>query len=205
MSESTPFPPGTVVWSGENPGMYLKESEDGPFTSLVTFFRVDLSPKGAGLGVVLLEAPEAATSSDEAYNVCVTDNEPMARWLVENFISCFGAFRDKPGLQGMEYHRLHGVSTLNDLPDNYGEDIIGDGLNISLNWGGLSAPFVVDLPADQGATGKHRMYSLFADSANAVATVNGRRVKGRSFPRDFAGRQSTTAFLAFAETWVLPE
>lgn len=43
-----PAYPGTVDWSGENPGMYLKETQDGPFVTLLSFFRVVVSPHGRG-------------------------------------------------------------------------------------------------------------------------------------------------------------
>ena len=75
-------------------------------------------------------------------------------------------------------------------------------MQIRLAWEELGAPFMVDMPAAKGATGKHEMFSLFVDSRRATATINGRTLKGRAFPRDFAGRQSSTAFLAFSETWV---
>lgn len=205
MSDSTPFPPGPVQWSGENPGMYLKESADGAFTSLASFFRVDTSPHGHGVGVVLLEAPGAAESTPEALNVCVSDNEPLARYLVEHYIATFGAFKGQPGLSGMAYRALHGITTRNEMPTSYGEDLTGDGVEISLTWGGLGAPFVVDMPGDKGPTGIYRMFSTFVDCTEATATINGRRLKGASFPRDFQGRESTTAFLAFAETWILPQ
>ena len=39
---------GTVDWSGENPGISLKENPDGPFVTLASFFRVVLSPHGRG-------------------------------------------------------------------------------------------------------------------------------------------------------------
>ena len=212
MTVNGPFPGGTVDWSGENPGMYLKESQDGPFVGLVSFFRVVLSPHGRGQGVVLLEAPDAASSSPDALNVCVTDNEPLGRYLVENFVSNFGAFRGKPGLSGMEFRALHGVSTGGvstggvstggALPTSYSEELKGEGVEISLTWSGLGSPFMVDMAAEQSATGKHRMYSLFVDAGEAVANINGRRLKGRAQSRDFAGRRSSTAFLAFSETWV---
>jgi len=38
--------------------------------------------------------------------------------------------------------------------------------------------------------------------APGVATVNGRRLPGHAVPREMAGRQITTAFLAFAESWI---
>ncbi len=30
--------PAVVDWSGENPGMYLKETASGPFVTLISFF-----------------------------------------------------------------------------------------------------------------------------------------------------------------------
>ena len=182
--------------------MYLRESESGPFVSLVSFFRVFLSPHGRGEGVVLLEAPEAAKSGPQAMNLCLSNNEPMMRWLIEHFVSNFGSFKGKPALKALEFRKLNQVRTRFDLPRAYVEELSGDGAEIRLAWEDLSAPFMVDMPADKSATGKHEMFSLFVDCRHATATLNGRTLKGRSFPRDFAGRQSTTAFLAFSETWV---
>lgn len=202
MTVEQPFPGGTIDWSGENPGMYLKETADGPFVTLVSFFRVVLSPHGRGSGLVLIEAPGSAESRDDALNVCVTDNEPLARYLMANFVSKFGAFRDQPALAGIEYRALHGVETSGDGKSRYQEKISGDGFEASLTWAELGEPFMVDMPAASGATGKHRMLSLFVDSARVSAEVNGRALRGQSQPRDFAGRASTTAFLAFSETWI---
>jgi hypothetical protein len=202
MADAQPFPAGTVDWSGENPGMYLKETPDGPFIALVSFFRVVLSPHGRGRGLVLFEAPQASESKPDALNVCVTDNEPLARYLMDNFVAHFGAFRGQPALSGVDYRRLDAVETAGDGRSRYQEHVKGEGVDAVLSWEDLSDPFMVDMPADRGATGKHRMFSLFVDSGRATATVNGRTLRGQSQPRDFAGRQSTTAFLAFSETWV---
>jgi hypothetical protein len=57
---------------------------------------------------------------------------------------------------------------------------------------------------DKSATGRHEMFSLFVEASRVTATVNGRALRGRPVPRDFAGRRSSTAFLAFSETWVRP-
>jgi hypothetical protein len=47
------------------------------------------------------------------------------------------------------------------------------------------------------------MFSLFVESPSVRATINGKPVTGRAFPREFAGKKdSSTAFLAFSETWV---
>ena len=93
MTTSTFVHPGEVDWSGENPGMYLKETPDGPFVTLVSFFRVVVSPHGRGHALILLEAPLLHRSLPEALNVCVTDNDALARYLVSNFATYFGAFK----------------------------------------------------------------------------------------------------------------
>ena len=88
--------PGTVEWSGENPGISLKDRPDGPFVALASFFRVVLSPHGRGHALVLLQAPESASPPRERANYCLHDNEALARYLVAEFVSNFGAYR---GLQ----------------------------------------------------------------------------------------------------------
>ncbi len=34
-----PIHPGVVAWTGEDPGLYLKDEQDGPWTGLMTLFR----------------------------------------------------------------------------------------------------------------------------------------------------------------------
>ena len=79
---ASPFSPNRVSWSGENPGIYLKDSTDGKFTALASYFRVVLSPHGPGKAVVVLSAPDKSAGT-EAGNFVIADNEKLARWLVD--------------------------------------------------------------------------------------------------------------------------
>ena len=202
MTTPTLTHPGVVDWSGENPGMYLKETADGPFVTLVSFFRVVASPHGRGHALVLLEAPLLHRSLPEALNVCVTDNDALARYLVSNFATYFGAFRNAEALQHMDYVPLEGVAASGDTRSAYMEWIKGPGVEATLSWEDLGEPFMVNIPKEKSATGKHALHSLFVDARRVTATVNGRTLKGHPVPREFAGRQSSTAFLAFSETWL---
>jgi hypothetical protein len=202
MTTPTLTHPGVVDWSGENPGMYLKEKADGPFVTLVSFFRVVASPHGRGHALVLLEAPLLDRSLPEALNVCVTDNDALARYLVTDFVSFFGAFKDAPALQHMDYVPLEGVAASGDTRSSCMEWVKGRGVEVSLSWEDLGEPFVVNIPKEKSPTGKHALLSLFVDARRATATVNGRTLKGHPVPREFAGRQSSTAFLAYSETWL---
>src|SRR5690348_7438719 len=97
---------GTVEWSGENPGISLKETADGPFVTLASFFRVVLSPHGRGHALVLLQSPQDRSPPADRANLCLTDNEAMARYLVGEFVANFGAWKNVPGLAGVSYRRL---------------------------------------------------------------------------------------------------
>jgi hypothetical protein len=202
MTTPTLTHPGVVDWSGENPGMYLKEKADGPFVTLVSFFRVVASHHGRGHALVLLEAPLLDRSLPEALNVCVTDNDALARYLVTDFAAHFGAFKDAPALQHIDYVPLEGVAASGDTRSSVVEWVKGRGVEASLSWEDRGEPYVVNLPKEKSATGRHALLSLFVDARRVTATVNGRTLKGHPVPREFAGRQGSTAFLAFSETWI---
>ena len=199
---SNPYNPGQVDWTGENPGMYLKAGPEGDWTSLLSFFRVTWSPHGIGHALILLEDPQATRPG--AHNLCLTDNEPMARYLVDSFMSHFAAFRGRALLQTLPYHPLDSVHRGGDTRTAYSEHVKGAGLDIVLTWASLGKPYAVDMAPDLTATGRHQMYSLFVDSDDAHCTVDGRRLPGHVMPRPVAGRESRSAFLAFSETWIIP-
>jgi hypothetical protein len=202
MAEPINFP-GTVDWSGENPGISLKEKPDGPFVSLASFFRVVLSPHGRGHALVLLQSPQDPDPPPERANVCVHDNEPLARYLVKEFVSYFGAWKGLPGLAGLRFRLIDSVAPSGDPAGTYTETVTyGDDTVVRLTWSGLGKPFCFALPPDKSATGRHHMPSLFVPCADATITVNGRVLPGKPVPREIAGHKLTTAMLAFSETWV---
>jgi hypothetical protein len=201
MADAIVFP-GTVEWSGENPGISLKESPDGPFVALASFFRVVLSPHGRGHALVLAQAPHEAAPSAERANVVLTDNEPLARYLVAGFLSHFAAWKALPALSGLQYRKLDSVVTSGDSTTSYSETVKAGDMTVTLTWSGLGQPFCFALPPDKSATGAHTMPSLFVGSQDASITVNGRRLSGKPAPREIAGHTITTAMLAFSETWL---
>ncbi|MBS7812970.1 hypothetical protein [Roseococcus pinisoli] len=197
MSETTIFP-GTVEWSGENPGISLKEDPNGPFTTLASFFRVVLSPHGRGHALVLLQSPQEASPG----NVCLTDNEPLARWLIAEYVSHFGAWRGLAGLQSINFRKLDHVEADGDAIGRYGETVRAGDLTVKLDWSGLGKPFCFALAPGGSATGKHHMPTLFVGCDKASVTVNGKARPGAPVPRDIAGQRISTAMLAFSETWI---
>lgn len=194
--------PGTVEWSGENPGISLKSDPNGPFTTLASFFRVVLSPHGRGHALVLVMPPNEFVRTP---NLCLTDNEPLARWLVANFVSYFGAFKGSPALQNLMYRKLDSVESGGDPSNIYSETVKAADLTVTLTWSGLGVPFCFANPPELSATGVHHMPSLFVGCLDASILINGRRLPGSPIPREVAGRKITTAMLAFSETWIRAE
>ncbi len=199
---ASPIHPGPVDWTGENPGIYLKDAQDGPWTGLTTFFRIVWSPHGMGHGVVVLDQPGVEKGLPEVQNFCITDNEPLARFLVAGFFSNFMSFRVSPGLKVIAYLPLTEVRRDGDPRTRYREIVKSPDFEVVMTWDKLGAPYAVDMPADQGPTKRHEMYSLFVDAGDAAVTVNGRPLRGKVVERDFAGTRRSTAFLAFSESWM---
>lgn len=193
---------GQVEWSGENPGISLKETPDGPFVTLASFFRVVLSPHGRGHALVLLQSPQAGAPPADRPNVCYHDNEPLARYLVDNFVANFGAFKGLPGLAGLAYRKLDKVAAGGDPASTYTETVEAGGSRIEMKWSGLGAPFCFALTPETSATGRHHMPSLFVGCREASVTVDGRVLPGKPIPRTIAGHTISTAMLAFSETWI---
>jgi len=193
---------GNVDWSGENPGISLKETPDGPFVTLASFFRVVLSPHGRGHALVLLRSPQEANPPADRSNLCLTDNEKMARYLVEEFVANFGAWKGTLGLRGLTYRPLDRVEAGGDPATSYSETVRSGDLTVRLDWKGLGKPFCFALPPDKSATGRHHMPSLFVGCQDATVTVNGRALPGKPVPREIAGNRISTAMLAFSETWI---
>jgi len=193
---------GNVDWSGENPGISLKATPEGPFVTLASFFRVVLSPHGRGHALVLLRSPQEANPPADRSNLCLTDNEKMARYLVEEFVANFGAWKGTLGLHALTYRPLDSVEAGGDPATNYSETVRSGDLTVRLDWKGLGKPFCFALPPDKSATGRHHMPSLFVGCQDATVTVNGRALPGKPVPREIAGNRISTAMLAFSETWI---
>jgi hypothetical protein len=201
MADAINFP-GTVEWSGENPGISLKNASDGPFVAAASFFRVVLSPHGRGHALMLMMSPQDANPPPERGNYCFHDNEKLARYLVSDFVSHFGAWKDTPGLKNLVYRPLDSAVASGDPASSYSEIVKASGMTVILTWSGLGKPFCFALPPDKSATGKHWMPSLFVPCTDASITVNGKTLPGKPAPRELAGHTLTTAMLAFSETWI---
>jgi len=197
-----PINPGRVEWSGENPGMYLKDSPDGPFVTLISFFRVVLSPHGRGHAAFLFLDPHGSGKTPGKPNLCVTDNEPLAGYLARKFVALFAPFRGVAALDNCRFETGTDFVASGDAQTTYTERFRGPSGDVSLTWAPLTDTFLVEFPKERSATGEHEMFSVFVTASDVQVSIHGRGVAGRPVPRDMAGKTTSTAFLAMSETWV---
>ncbi len=186
--------PGEVVWSGENPIVSLRTDEQGDELSNVTFFRIVYSPAGVG---------HAAFVSSRAYGGMLrgfTDNMELGRWLRDRMLPHYAHYagRSVSAIPLATARFTHA----GDSRRRWEETIASDDALIRLSWEELGAPFVINAPGGSTGTFPFHVISLFVPAQQASLTVKGVAAEGRPFPRNIAGTQSSTCFLAFSETWL---
>jgi len=199
-----PVNPGRVEWAGDKPGIYLRESPDGPWTALGIFFRVLFSAYGRGSAMMILGDPAKALGFPDARNLCITTNIEMTQYLVRDFVARFPSFRDQPALEAMTWLKAESHCSSGDMKASWTETMTASGCEAKMHWAELGEPFAVEVTPKDCATGLHDMYSVFLEARTASILLNGKSVSGHVCERVFFGREMSTAFLAVSETWVLP-
>lgn len=199
-----PIHPGSIAWTGENPGILLKEDPDGPLSAVALFFRIFYSPEGRGTALLLYEEPNAAASLPDTVNVMLTDNRPMAEHLMQTFIGKLPAFKGLPAFGSTQYVEITESYPTGDPRSRYTEVVKAAGVDVELVWDDLGTPTALELPAELTGARENELFSLLVESRNAQIILNGKPLKGQPFERVQAGIKTTTAFLYFSEIWISP-
>jgi hypothetical protein len=201
---SGPVRPGSVEWTGDNPFIYLKRDPAGDWSALALFFRVTASELGQGHMTLVLEEPYDP-EADGATRLCLTDNDSLARMLLDGFVRRFPLFR--PAGPALDALALVPDASFSSHGDGMGwalERGEGGETAVELRWDELGAPFAVQVPPAASATGEHEMLSVFRTASRASITVDGRPLEGTTVERDFLNGPAQSAALALSETWVRP-
>ncbi len=200
-----PIHPGRVAWTGENPGILLKKDPDGPWSSIALFFRVFWSPKGRGTALLLFEKPDVAESLPSVHNIMLSDNQPMAEFLLDTFISKLAVFAESPAFSAIQHVSITESYAAGDPRSRYSEIVNADNINIELHWDGLGKPVALELPAELTGGKEHEAYNVLVESRQPEIKLNGKSLPGKPVPRVQAGIETTSAFLYFSETWIDPD
>jgi hypothetical protein len=193
---------GPVEWTGDNPFIYLSDEPRGMWSSLTLFFRIAQSRSGPGHMAIIVDQPAAPALSP--MSVCLTDNAPLADYLIRDFVRRFPLFRPiapeaMPPVLADAAFRVDELSA-----DGYAVSAESPSTrrSLALRWASLSKPFAVVLAPEQSATGEHEMFSVFQLSSAPSVQVDGNVLPGQPIQRTFLEHEGPSAALALSETWV---
>lgn len=188
-----PVDPNAVLMTGEN--SFIRLSADGGKTQSdrVSHWRVLWCPAGAG-HVLFIQS----TLTDGRVRV-YGDNIAVARWLqstIETLL--FPPFADTtlPVIAAAFVRRGGPWSTAT-------ETIVAANARITLSWYDCIEPFVLHAPPgfNDRPIG---VFSTFFPARGAQLEMDGRVATGSVWPEMRGDRQSSSACLAWSETWVKP-
>ena len=188
-----PVDPNTVLMTGEN--SFIRLSPDGGKTQSdrVSHWRVLWCPAGGGHVLFIQSA-----LTDGRVRV-YSDNIAVARWLQRTIEAVlFPGFADTAlPVVAPAFERRGGPwSTAT-------ETVVAADARITLSWYDCIEPFVLHAPPgfNDRPIG---VFSTFFPARAAQLEIDGRVAAGRPWPEMRGDRQSSSACLAWSETWVKP-
>lgn len=189
-----------VIFCGENPGLSLYQSASGALVAAASYWRCTYSAHGEGNALIMWVDLNGAGLGQGELRAIYADNAAMARFVTDTLNQHFANFqgRDFPSVQpqparffqesdSRRYHRVvchaddHAVELVwQDVRDR--QMIIGTDLEL----GGRS----------------FELATVICPCARATITLDGSPVPGEVRLGERDGHLQSSAFLAFAESWV---
>ena len=186
--------PNQVRLTGENSFIRLSTEQDGQPTTNASHWRVLLSPTGTGHALFLKS--DLTGGELRVYS----DNIALARWLQKEIEGSMRPDYNDPSIPVIEAE----FSSTGDARSFWTERIESDEDAVSLTWYDFGEPFVMAIAPGSTPGQPHGIYSCLVPAHGARVSVDGEFAPGRPFPNQRNGRESSTACLAFSETWVRP-
>jgi hypothetical protein len=190
---ASPVDPNDVLMTGEN--SFIRYSPDGGKTQpdRASHWRVLWCPAGAGHALFL-----KSTLTNGETRIW-SDNAPVARWLQKEIEALlFPAFADaKTPVTAAAFTRSGGIDS------KAAELVTAKDAEILLSWEDFLQPFVLTMPPGSGGR-PIGVFSTFFPARAGRITLNGRVAVGTPYAEKRGERDSTSACLAWSETWVKP-
>lgn len=191
---------GKVIFSGENPALTLYQPGTEQIVAAASYWRCVYSPQGEGNALLLWIDPEASGLGELAQTVIYADNAGVARLVADRFTQHFGQFRNR-GFDRIEprparffqesdsrwYHRV---------ACNSGQGVV------ELTWWDVLDYEMRYRPDYQLGPSRWELHTVICPCASARIQVNNHTVPGEVRAKREATPPSSSAFLAFSETWL---
>ena len=193
MATTNPTDPNKIRLTGENSFIRFSDSASNQQTTRSSHWRVLWSPGGAGH--VLFLQSELTDNQVSIYS----DNIALARWLqeeIETFLYPDFADLSTQVIEAEFAKKGNGVNF-------WTETVESDDDVIALTWHDFMEPYMLVVPA--GTNGRaHGVYSCFIPARKAQLTINGELASGIVTTDRRGDKDSSSACLAWSETWVRP-
>jgi hypothetical protein len=188
---------GKVAVIGENPGIRLSTKEGAPPSTAVSFWRVFQSPAGVGHVCFVTSDVAGDGPTPDDVRLAFTDNEKLAEYVATQLMTAFDkAYGEKPfPVRRARFARSGDTATA------WTETLDAEGYKIEMTWRDFYEPFAIESRAGVPHN-PYTILSTFIPAKAAEVVINGKRAAGTATPRMRGSRQSSSAFLAFAETWL---
>ena len=188
-----PVDPTDVLMTGEN--SFIRLSADGgkTHTSRASHWRVLWCPAGAGHALFM----KSPLTADRVH--IYSDNMAVARWLQRNIETLlYPAFADEAiPVYNAQFDRA------GDPRSATTETIVSATEQIVLTWCDCVDPFVLTMAPGMGNR-PIGVFSTFFPAGSAQIEINGRHAPYVPWAEMRGDRQSSSACLAWSETWVKP-
>ncbi len=191
---TNPTDPNQVRLTGENSFIRLHAGGGGPMLTRVSHWRVLYSP--AGPGHVLYMKSDMLEDQVLVYS----DNIALARWLQEEIESLLFPEFAEQSLPVVDAE----FSKSGDGRSFWTEKVESEEDTILLTWHDFGEPFMLRVEAGSVPGRPHGVYSCFIPARQAQITFNGVVAAGRPLPEARGDKESSSACLAWSETWVRP-
>ena len=189
---TNPTDPNKVLLTGENSFIRLSQEEGGPQTTRISHWRILYSPGGPGH--VLFLKSDLVDDEVRIYS----DNIAMTRWLqatIETHLFPEFADQDTPVIQAE-------FDNTGDTNSFWTESVESDEDIIALTWYDFAEPFMLVAPVGSTPGRNIGVYSCFVPARRAQITFNGEIAQGNVYKETRGDKESSTACLAWSETWV---
>lgn len=188
---------GKVAISGENPVINLSMTGGAPNSTRVSFWRVVYSPVGMGHVCYVTADLTGDGPSKDDIRMAFTDNDDLFGYIDTAIMPMLDAAYRKDPVHS--WRATFGSS--GNTRTAWKETIRSEKYVIELVWKDFMEPFLLD--TQLGGTGNpYGITSMFLPARAAEVIINGTRVAGQPYARMRGTTPSSSAFLAFSETWV---
>jgi len=191
-----------VFVCGENPGLTLYAPATERVVAVASYWNCVASPWGVGQALVLWLSPAAHTTRPVGEGRILTNNKPLAHGLVNTLVQYFPEFREAPCTQ-LAYaeadcqHHFDG--------DRYQMVVQAPKMRVELSWQKILERKLVLWPRFPAGDTAYDLTTTICPCGEGQLWINGEALIGNIQTGQTAeGVPLSSAFLAFAETWVGP-